>query len=307
MRGNEIPGVSRFCHSSNAIIAPVKASIRFRDQSHYLKLHLNRLVTTALCVLIMNHVSHWRLTLPIRVMRLERFLTKLCCRSVAVGAGRRLLILGESVVLLRCVEPYPATTDQNPIPAQRINAAASRRRKVTHTRDLLRPLPQHAVRKPVSLPAFRRCKIEIVTAQMNSTERDTSSVPFGDGWSTKDRANLRGEDKLTRFAQNNTIATGDTMENSFCSVCGTLMYRRSSGYPGKSVMRIGTVDDHRLHATNLKPQIEQFAGNPVEWLTGGVGVEQKKGNFYTVGKISASQDYDNSTPMFQDRKSVPVN
>lgn len=118
---------------------------------------------------------------------------------------------------------------------------------------------------------------------------------------------LRGEDKLTRWAQSNTIATGDTMENSFCSICGTLMYRRSSGYPGKSVMRIGTVDDHRLHATKLKPTIEQFAGNRVEWLTGGVGVEQKEGNFYDAGKISRSQDYDNMTPIFRDRKSVPVN
>ena len=56
-------------------------------------------------------------------------------------------------------------------------------------------------------------------------------------------------------------------------------------------MRIGTVDDHRLHETKLKPRIEQFAGNRVDWFTGGVGVEPIEGNFFTSGKISESRDY----------------
>ena len=33
------------------------------------------------------------------------------------------------------------------------------------------------------------------------------------------------------------------MTNYFCCVCGTLMYRVSSGVPEKLVGRIGTVDD----------------------------------------------------------------
>jgi len=66
----------------------------------------------------------------------------------------------------------------------------------------------------------------------------------------------RGEDKLTRFRQKNTIATGNYMENSFCSVCGTLMYRRSSGYPGASIPRIGTIDDYKLQETVFKPRVE---------------------------------------------------
>ena len=40
---------------------------------------------------------------------------------------------------------------------------------------------------------------------------------------------IRGQDKLTKWSQNKTIATGNTMTNYFCSVCGTLMYRVSSG------------------------------------------------------------------------------
>jgi hypothetical protein len=36
---------------------------------------------------------------------------------------------------------------------------------------------------------------------------------------------VRGEDKIKTFAMTKTIATGNTMTNYFCSVCGSLMYR----------------------------------------------------------------------------------
>lgn len=70
------------------------------------------------------------------------------------------------------------------------------------------------------------------------------------------------------------------MENQFCSVCGTLMNRASSGFPGMSVLRIGTVDDFNLHETKLKPRIEQFGKDRVSWCSAGKGVEQKEGNFF---------------------------
>lgn len=66
---------------------------------------------------------------------------------------------------------------------------------------------------------------------------------------------LKGQDKLTRYAQSNTIDSGSEMANYFCSVCGTLMYRKSSGFPGKLVTRIGTVDDYSLHEGALKPRV----------------------------------------------------
>jgi len=88
----------------------------------------------------------------------------------------------------------------------------------------------------------------------------------------------RGEEKLTRWAQSQTIQSGESMENSFCSICGTLMYRRSSGLPGTSVLRIGTVDDFNLHETKLKPRIELFCASRVSWLKGGEGVIQEEGN-----------------------------
>lgn len=92
---------------------------------------------------------------------------------------------------------------------------------------------------------------------------------------------VRGKDKLTKFAQDKTIASGNTMENFFCSKCGTLMWRASSGYPGKSIMRIGTIDDFKLHETKLKPRVEQYAKDRVSWLpTGGQGVEQHDAAYF---------------------------
>ncbi|KAK1244240.1 hypothetical protein MKX08_002378 [Trichoderma sp. CBMAI-0020] len=86
--------------------------------------------------------------------------------------------------------------------------------------------------------------------------------------SDKSLTHVRGEDKLTRWAQSKTIASGATMEDSFCSVCGNLMYRRSSRFPGMSILRVGTVDDFNLHESKLKPQFEQFIDNRANWLAG---------------------------------------
>lgn len=85
---------------------------------------------------------------------------------------------------------------------------------------------------------------------------------------------VRGREKLTKFAQNKTVESGNTMENNFCSVCGTLMYRISSGFPGMLITRIGTVDDYDLHETVLKPKVEIFAKKRVCWLAGAEGVKQ---------------------------------
>lgn len=67
------------------------------------------------------------------------------------------------------------------------------------------------------------------------------------------------------------------MTSSFCFVCGTLMYRRSSGFPGLSFCRIGTVDDFKLHKTNLRPQAEQFAESRAGWLQAIKDIPQAEG------------------------------
>jgi hypothetical protein len=97
-----------------------------------------------------------------------------------------------------------------------------------------------------------------------------SSSMFCSNFVIRERSlkHVRGEDKLSRWAQTKTIASGASMEDSFCSVCGNLMYRKSSRFPGVSILRIGTVDDFDLHASKLKPQYEQFTDNRVSWLEG---------------------------------------
>lgn len=91
---------------------------------------------------------------------------------------------------------------------------------------------------------------------------------------------LRGKDTLHQFAQSTTITSGNLMTNHFCSKCGTLMYRVGSGLPGHSIMRLGTVDDFSLHASKLKPKVEQFVECRVEWLQEAKGIEQCKGSSF---------------------------
>lgn len=64
------------------------------------------------------------------------------------------------------------------------------------------------------------------------------------------------------------------------------MYRVSNGFPGHSVLRIGTVDDFRLHETKLRPRIEQFVDERVRWCSGGEkgGITQIPGNYFTGGR-----------------------
>lgn len=60
---------------------------------------------------------------------------------------------------------------------------------------------------------------------------------FASNFIAKDSAvqYIRGQDKLTKFDMQKAIATGNTMTNYFCSVCGTLMNRVSTGFPGMSI------------------------------------------------------------------------
>ncbi|KAJ7868796.1 Mss4-like protein [Mycena olivaceomarginata] len=83
---------------------------------------------------------------------------------------------------------------------------------------------------------------------------------------------VRGRENLTAYGQANTIASKRNMINHFCSTCGSLMYRTGDGFPGQSILRIGTVDDFHLHETKLKPQVEQFIESRVGWLHGVEGV-----------------------------------
>ena len=98
---------------------------------------------------------------------------------------------------------------------------------------------------------------------------------------------VRGRDRLRAFGQSHTIQSGARMTNHFCDTCGSLMYRVSSGYPGLSILRLGTVDDFSLVETKLKPQVEQYVETRACWLKPMDGVKQSEGMFRRVEELSS--------------------
>ena len=87
----------------------------------------------------------------------------------------------------------------------------------------------------------------------------------------------RGQDNVTEYGQSKTIAAGNKMTNTFCTTCGTLLYRVGEGFPAMKIMRIGTVDDFNLMETVLRPRVEQFVENRVSWLHPTKGLPQVEG------------------------------
>lgn len=58
------------------------------------------------------------------------------------------------------------------------------------------------------------------------------------------------------------------------------MYRVGEAYPGRSILRIGTVDDFSLHETKLRPRVEQYVKDRVGWLEAADGVRQTEGSAF---------------------------
>ena len=85
---------------------------------------------------------------------------------------------------------------------------------------------------------------------------------------------VRGRENLTAYGQSRTTASGKLMTNYSCSTCGTLMYRISEKYAGRSILRIGTVDDFNLHETKLKPKAEIYVKDRVGSLDDVKGAQQ---------------------------------
>jgi len=106
--------------------------------------------------------------------------------------------------------------------------------------------------------------------------RKITASMFASNFSVADThlIHVRGRDNLTAYGQSRTIASGKMMTNYFCSTCGTLMYRVGEAFPGRSILRIGTVDDFHLHETKLKPMREIYTKDRVSWLSRVEGAQQ---------------------------------
>ena len=100
---------------------------------------------------------------------------------------------------------------------------------------------------------------------------------------------LKGQEKLTKYSQSATISNGNTMSNYFCSVCGTLMYRVSSGFPDMYIPRIGTVDDVNIQDTKLRPKVEQFIKDRVAWMEPIKGDDVIRDNGGYFGKFTENK------------------
>lgn len=57
------------------------------------------------------------------------------------------------------------------------------------------------------------------------------------------------------------------------------MYRVGEGFPGQSILRIGTVDDFSLMESKLRPEVEQFVKQRVSWANGVEGAVKSEGMY----------------------------
>ena len=94
---------------------------------------------------------------------------------------------------------------------------------------------------------------------------------------------LQGQSNLTKYERHEGIDSGDQMDSYFCKTCGSLLYRVSGGFPGVHIMRLGAVDQFELVSGVLKPRLEQFVKDKVEWAAPVVGVQQNNGNVIKPG------------------------
>jgi hypothetical protein len=82
---------------------------------------------------------------------------------------------------------------------------------------------------------------------------------------------VRGQDNLKTYSTIKSIQSGMKMTNYFCNTCGSLMYRVGERFPGKRILRLGTLDDVELAEGIMRPRYEQFVKSRVGWLDGPTG------------------------------------
>jgi len=127
----------------------------------------------------------------------------------------------------------------------------------------------------IAFPTKKPGLVRTFVCHCHDCRKITASM-FASNFTIKDQyvKFIRGKDNLSSWGQSETIASGGRMDSHFCKTCGTLMYRISEKNPGIHVMRLGTVDDLRLHETKLRPTVEIFSKDRVDWLKPIEGMNQ---------------------------------
>ncbi|KAL6786283.1 hypothetical protein J3E68DRAFT_447383 [Trichoderma sp. SZMC 28012] len=106
----------------------------------------------------------------------------------------------------------------------------------------------------------------------------TGASPFSLNFitSTDSLKVVKGELKTWGFV----VDSGNFMTNHCCGECGSLLYRTSSGFPGKMAVKIGCVDDEEILKTFV-PEVEIFTRNRPSWVPAVEGAVQNWTDFGT--------------------------
>lgn len=83
------------------------------------------------------------------------------------------------------------------------------------------------------------------------------------------------------------------MSNHACGQCGSLLYRTSTGYPGKLAIKVGCIDDEDV-VKGYVPDIEIFTRNRAPWVQPIEGAVQEWADFGS-GSASFEHDHDLSS------------
>ena len=71
--------------------------------------------------------------------------------------------------------------------------------------------------------------------------------------------------------------SGNTITSHFCGDCGSTMWRDGLGFPGRKIIKMGTLDDvDALAKAKAKPTVELYAPRRVDWVTEIPGAAQKQ-------------------------------
>ncbi|KAH8802515.1 Mss4-like protein [Xylogone sp. PMI_703] len=76
------------------------------------------------------------------------------------------------------------------------------------------------------------------------------------------------------------VESGNFMANHCCGQCGSLLYRASTGFPGKVAIKVGCVDDDKV-VNDYVPEVEIFTRSRAPWVAPIEGAAQNWGDFGT--------------------------
>jgi hypothetical protein len=71
--------------------------------------------------------------------------------------------------------------------------------------------------------------------------------------------------------------SGNTITNHACATCGSLLYRKSSGYPGVVMIKAGCADGDE--AKEFFPTVELFTRSRLPWVAAIEGAKQEIADF----------------------------